>query len=234
MKNTCIVKFLVMLVFISVVLFACSNHTNDEQPLLPQSSDDTSVSSIETTESLSIAVKNQDEPLTLNGEKLGHEGLAAWISKITEVGIQVLVIPGNHDINNPFAREIKDGQFYKADYVSPMEFEEIYAPYGYADPAYRDTNSLSYISIFNDNLYAVTLDICTYETNVKQNISVTSGAVRTETLEWIESSVKAIKQQKPQAHFITVLFNHLLMYHRFFNNNFVLKILRKSAKNLQS
>ena len=41
--------------------------------------------------------------ITMNGEKINHEELARKLGKVQEAGIPVLVIPGNHDINNPNA-----------------------------------------------------------------------------------------------------------------------------------
>ena len=38
--------------------------------------------------------------ITMNGERLNHEELAARLKRVQDAGIQVLVIPGNHDINN--------------------------------------------------------------------------------------------------------------------------------------
>ena len=42
--------------------------------------------------------------LTLDGEKASHEELAELLEGLSEAGIEVAVIPGNHDINNPDAR----------------------------------------------------------------------------------------------------------------------------------
>ena len=41
--------------------------------------------------------------LTLNGEKTSHEELAEKLDEINDAGIPVLVIPGNHDLNNKHA-----------------------------------------------------------------------------------------------------------------------------------
>ena len=38
--------------------------------------------------------------LSMNGEKASHEDFAAYLRQFEENGIQVLVIPGNHDINS--------------------------------------------------------------------------------------------------------------------------------------
>jgi len=41
--------------------------------------------------------------LTFEGERLSHLELAGMLKKVQDAGIQVLAIPGNHDINNPRA-----------------------------------------------------------------------------------------------------------------------------------
>jgi 3',5'-cyclic AMP phosphodiesterase CpdA len=46
--------------------------------------------------------------LTNNGEKQSHLDLAKKLKTIEESGTPVYVIPGNHDISNPYARGFKD------------------------------------------------------------------------------------------------------------------------------
>ncbi len=57
--------------------------------------------------------------LTLNGEKAGHEALAQKLEILEEKGVKVLVIPGNHDINNYssasyFGKEKKSGRYRRS------------------------------------------------------------------------------------------------------------------------
>lgn len=44
--------------------------------------------------------------LTFNGEKASHTVLAEKLSAVKEAGIPVLVLPGNHDLENPMALKI--------------------------------------------------------------------------------------------------------------------------------
>lgn len=46
--------------------------------------------------------------LTKDGERVSHQLVAGRLQRLVDAGIQVLVVPGNHDINNPDAR-IYDG-----------------------------------------------------------------------------------------------------------------------------
>ncbi len=98
--------------------------------------------------------------LTLNGEKIGHEGLAKIFADITEMvrqdpkheDFQILVVPGNHDIFNPSAKRYYPTQEeidacgsaeevdkLLSDYVKytptvdNQEFMDIYWSFGYAE-----------------------------------------------------------------------------------------------------
>ena len=48
--------------------------------------------------------------LTNNGERLSHERMAGYLDRMAQNGIQPLVIPGNHDCNNPYAKRF-DARF---------------------------------------------------------------------------------------------------------------------------
>ena len=69
--------------------------------------------------------------LTLEGEKKSHQELAKKLEKVEDAGIPVLVIPGNHDINNRKAGKYKGTQRMPAEYTTPEEFREIYRNFGY-------------------------------------------------------------------------------------------------------
>ena len=42
--------------------------------------------------------------MTKDGERVSHEMVAKQLYRLVNAGIQVLVVPGNHDINNPDAK----------------------------------------------------------------------------------------------------------------------------------
>ncbi len=46
--------------------------------------------------------------LTKDGERTSHHLVAGQLQRLVDSGIQVLVVPGNHDINNPDAK-VYDG-----------------------------------------------------------------------------------------------------------------------------
>jgi len=70
--------------------------------------------------------------------------------------------------------------------VTPAEFANIYADFGYGQALYRDPASLSYIVQPVQGLWLLALDSAKYENNARLNYPETSGAIRAATYQWIE------------------------------------------------
>ena len=68
--------------------------------------------------------------LTFNGEKVSHEMLCKKLSMIEESGIQVCIIPGNHDIENPYAREYEGDEVLFTGSISRNDFFRQYDMFG--------------------------------------------------------------------------------------------------------
>lgn len=119
--------------------------------------------------------------LTYNGEKLSHEEFAAKLYEVEEQGIPVLVIPGNHDANNPSAAEFRNEDRLPAERTTPKQFREIYKDFGYQEAIYEDQNSLSYIYQVDEYNWLFMLDTCLFYPNTHEE-----GSVHPETLKWIE------------------------------------------------
>lgn len=137
--------------------------------------------------------------LTVNGEKVSHQELAQKLAALQEQGVQVLVIPGNHDINNPNAASYIGEEKEAADPVTPQEFYEIYHSFGYDQAASRDESSLSYRYILDETHWLLMLDSCQYEPYNK-----VGGKIGEETYVWIrqqyEEAEKAGAVMIPVAH----------------------------------
>ncbi len=131
--------------------------------------------------------------LTHNGEKQSHLDLAKKLKKIKDVGTEVLVIPGNHDVNNPYAREFKEDKQVITDFVTPEEFEEIYSELGYSKAFLKDKNSLSYFTKATNDLWILMLDTNIYDKNI--NYPATNGKVKASTLEWIKKCGELAKDE---------------------------------------
>ncbi|MGN0373671.1 MAG: metallophosphoesterase [Enterocloster sp.] len=118
--------------------------------------------------------------LSLDGEKKSHEELAKKLDEVEKNGITVVVIPGNHDINNPHASAFSERDRYPAEPTSPSDFERIYGEFGYKEAGSRDPNSLSYTYDLDPSMRLLMLDTCQYTPRNK-----VGGMIKTETYEWI-------------------------------------------------
>lgn len=119
--------------------------------------------------------------LTLNGEKASHEELASLLEELDDEGIPVLVIPGNHDINNPYAKRFSGMNSYQVDSITAEEFEDIYAEFGYVAADSRDPNSLSYLYKVDSSLWLLMLDSCQYDP-----VNQVGGMIQSGTYNWME------------------------------------------------
>ncbi len=123
--------------------------------------------------------------LTYNGERESHIEFAGKLESIEEAGIPVIVIPGNHDINNPKACRFEGESLISTESITPQEFEEIYDEFGYSEAVSRDPASLSYIYQINDKTRALMLDSCQYDPK-----NLVGGMIKDDTYSWIEEQME--------------------------------------------
>lgn len=123
--------------------------------------------------------------LTLNGEKKSHEELAGKLEKLEEAGVDVVVIPGNHDINNPAAAVFDGDETYPAEPISPADFERIYVDFGYSEAYSRDEASLSYTYDLGPDMRLLMLDTCQYTP-----VNRVGGMIKEATYQWIEEQLE--------------------------------------------
>lgn len=128
--------------------------------------------------------------LTINGERFNHEELAGLLAAIEAAGIPVLVIPGNHDINNPYATSYFGEEQSFVDGTSPEEFREIYEACGYGEAASHAPDSLSYLYILNETTWMMMLDTCIYDPD-----NEVGGLVKDGTLLWMEDCLRSAYEQ---------------------------------------
>jgi hypothetical protein len=152
--------------------------------------------------------------LTKDGELLNHESVSGMLQELEEAGIQVFVVPGNHDLNNPEALSFNDMPPSPVATVDPEEFVDIYGDFGYNDALYRDAGSLSYICQPSEKLWILGIDACKYDNNTTTN--EVSGAIRPATMAWILEKMEEAKE-----HNITVvaMMHHGLMEHYYGQNS---------------
>jgi len=146
--------------------------------------------------------------LTTNGEKASHIELAKKLKEVESSGTAVYVIPGNHDILDPYARSFKGDKQYKTDYISNVDFSRIYADFGYNESVLRDKSTLSYLVAPSSDTWLLMLDTTKYKDNIKLGYSEAGGKISANTLEWIKKCSKLAKDHN--AKIVTVMHQNLL------------------------
>lgn len=123
--------------------------------------------------------------LTLDGEKSSHEELAGKLYAVQEAGIPVLVIPGNHDINNRHAAEYRGNDRLPAEFTTPGEFRDIYEDFGYHEAISQDRTTLSYVYEVDEYNRLLMLDTCQYQQKAR-----VGGALQSDTYDWIDMQLE--------------------------------------------
>lgn len=121
--------------------------------------------------------------LAMEGQKECHETVRGFLQQLEDYGIQVFVVPGNNDINNPSSKNFKNTPPTPVPSVTEEEFTSIYGNFGYNDALYRDENSLSYISQPYNGLWILGID------GVNRSNPEISGAINPLTLAWIQEKM---------------------------------------------
>lgn len=130
--------------------------------------------------------------LTKDGELVSHKSLLNQLRILRQNDIKVLVVPGNHDINNPDARQFDGDNANPVTTISAENFKELYADYGYKSAIARDPNSLSYVAEPFKDLRILALDANEYYNNTS-TFCVVAGKIKDGTMEWAKSQIAAAK-----------------------------------------
>ena len=131
--------------------------------------------------------------LTKDGAKSSHQKFAMKIAGLEAVGIEVYVVPGNHDVLNPHAVSFSGDTMTPVAHVTPAEFEEIYGEFGYDEAIIRDPNSLSYVAEPAPGVWLLALDTCKYDDNLANGSPETSGAYSPTTMAWALEMIRTAK-----------------------------------------
>lgn len=159
--------------------------------------------------------------LTLNGEKVSAEKLAGLLKQLTNKGINVFVIPGNHDVNDGWARKFVEDKQEKTEAISIADFKEIFADFGYGNATNYDKNSLSYSVAVNQQYNFLFLDSNIYpEDKEPRSRPNTGGTIRGKTMRWIKTQLDIAKQENKK----TLVFMHHNIYahNKLLSSGFVL------------
>ncbi len=148
--------------------------------------------------------------LTKDGEKSSHELAAGYLAQLKAAGKKVYVVPGNHDIKNGQSYRYVGDTVERVPNVTPGQFTQIYADYGYKDALQRDTDSISYVAEPQPGLWLLALDPCRWKENVEGKGAITDGKFSLQTLVWIE---KMLGQAARDHKAVIVMMHHNVMEH---------------------
>mgnify|MGYP003303752614 CR=1 FL=1 len=123
--------------------------------------------------------------ITLNGSLKSHEEIVHKLQSVEEAGIDVLVIPGNHDVNSVAGDYTPEEPIVVESAVSE-DFMKLYENYGPSEAISRDKDTFSYMYEISPNLRILMLD-----TN-----SLGKGFVPDDTLAWMEIQLQAAKRAR--------------------------------------
>lgn len=149
--------------------------------------------------------------LTKDGEKEGHEALAARLEALKQAvpGLKVYVVPGNHDLRNANAMNFntEDGAAVPAGRTEPEDFKEIYNEVTYGDesiiaaytpPEGKEAGGLSYAARPAEGYTVIAIDSARYSadnTDSGLDEHETSGAVSVDLEKWILEQIAAAKSR---------------------------------------
>ena len=148
--------------------------------------------------------------LAFNGEQLSHRALAEWFASVEEAGIQVWVIPGNHDINITAPMGYGDGMVYRVDGTPPEVFAEVYA-----DHLETGDAGFSYVAKVSGDMWVVMTDVAIY-----QDAAVTPGLFSSRHAAWLEGVLKDAREEGVRV--VTATHHGLLVHTELYRDNFVM------------
>ncbi len=134
--------------------------------------------------------------LTLNGAVQSHEEFAARLHTLQNAGVQVLVLPGNHDVDGE-AYDYTQDQVAVTPALSSSAFVQLYSPFGPDQALARDESSFSYVYQVTPYLRILMLDVNCYG----------RGMVKDGTLTWLQAQLADAK--KAGAEVMTVTHQNL-------------------------
>lgn len=159
--------------------------------------------------------------LTCNGERESHLEMADKLKNIKKLGVHIFVIPGNHDIENPWARNYIGDEMIKIDSITKDEFVEIYSAFGYKDAISRDNHSLSYLAAPAEDVWLLMLDSAKYKRNKVLNAPEMGGEISAKTFDWIKECANLAKENN--AELIAVMHHSLMNHSEVVNEHFTIE-----------
>ena len=143
--------------------------------------------------------------ITFNGERVSAEKFAEIFRPLKHT--KVLVIPGNHDIFDGWAREFRGKKQFYAGEISPMFWRSIFAK-SYRQAVDTDDSSLAYSVQLNPQYFLILADSNLYGKEETTAAPHTRGMIGKSQLKWIKKQLQYAEKNQLRP----ILFMHHNLY----------------------
>ncbi len=123
--------------------------------------------------------------LTFNGAVRSHEALAEKLRALEAAGVPVLVLTGNHDLDNMNAAAFSGGSFTRVESADSGDFRRIYREFGFDEAISVDPDSLSYVYALKPGMWVLMLDF---------NTRHDPCGISEESLRWVRAQLDAVRE----------------------------------------
>ena len=155
--------------------------------------------------------------VTFNGELVSAQKFAEIFSHLKET--KLLVLPGNHDIYDGWARAFKGPNQLLARQISPKDWQEIFKC-SYDCALSIDPGSLAYSVQLNQRYLLILLDSNIYGKQESNSAPMTEGQINEEQIIWLEEQLESAKRNQLRP--LLFMHHNLYVHNPAVNRGFVL------------
>lgn len=163
--------------------------------------------------------------VTFNGERVSAEKFAEIFKPLEET--QLLVLPGNHDIYDGWAREFRGKKQYYAGQISPRMWRNIFKT-SYKNAVSVDDKSLAYSVQLNPNYLLILADSNEYGKEEATTAPATAGFLGREQRRWIKAQLQYASENNLQV--IFCMHHNLYAHNPAVNKGYVVDDYRELRK----
>ncbi|WP_420844383.1 metallophosphoesterase [Lacticaseibacillus kribbianus] len=157
--------------------------------------------------------------VTFNGELISAKSLVRRFAPLSKAGIPLLVIPGNHDIYDGWARKYQGKEQLRTPQIGPDDWRDVFSE-SYAHARATDPDSLSYVVALNHDYQLVMLDSNIYPVQASATNPNTGGELSDKTLSWLDRQLQA--GQKAGRTSLVFMHHNLYVHNRVVHHGYVL------------
>ena len=163
--------------------------------------------------------------VTFNGERVSAEKFAEIFKPLEET--QLLVLPGNHDIYDGWAREFRGKKQYYAGQISPRMWRNIFKT-SYKNAVSVDDESLAYSVQLNPDYLLILADSNDYGKEEATTAPATAGFLGREQRRWIKAQLQYASENNLQV--IFCMHHNLYAHNPAVNKEYVVDDYRELRK----